>query len=238
MESNLKLEQASETDKNIKYKNLIGELLYISTGTRPDIAYSVNYLSRYQSCYNQTHYKYAMRILKYLYKTKDLKLTYCDTVNSEILDCMVDSDYAGDTVDRKSTTGFLIRLYGNLIFWKTREQSTVTKCSTFAEYTAMSEAVTEILFIKNLLCESFDVNFEKAIKMYEDNSGAIAIAKYGNFTKNSRHIEVQYHFINENYENGLIDIIKIDSSLNLADMLTKSLEKTKFLKNRIALRLI
>ena len=102
----------------------------------------------------------------------------------------------------------------------------------------MSEAVTEILFIKNLLIETFDIKLERPIKLYEDNSGAVAIAKYGNFTKNSKHIEVQYHYINENYENGIIDIVKIDTSLNLADMLTKSLDKTKFVKNRNALKLI
>ena len=95
----------------------------------------------------------------------------------------------------------------------------------------MSEAVTEILFIRNLLCESFNVNFDKPIKMY-DNSGAIQITKFGNFTKNLKHIAVQYHYINENDENGIIDIIKIDSQFNLADILTKSLDKTKFLKNR------
>ncbi|KYN07833.1 Copia protein [Cyphomyrmex costatus] len=238
MEPNLKLDQASEIDERIKYRNLIGKLLYISTGTRPDISYSVNYLSRYQSCYDQTHYKYAMRILKYLYKTKDIKLTYCDDIKGDVLDCMVDSDYAGGNIDRKSTTGFIIRVYGNVIFWKTHKQNTVTKCSTFAEYTAMSEAVTETLFIKNLLSETFDVELEKPINIYEDNSSAIAIAKFGNFTKNSKHIEVQYHFINENYENGIIDIVKVDSNLNLADMLTKGLEKTKFLRNRNALGLI
>lgn len=129
METNLKLEQAKEIDESIQYRNIIGELLYISTGTRPDVAYSVNYLSRYQNCYSRTHYKYAMRVLKYLYKTKDLKLTYYGNVDSEILDCMVDSDYAGDNVDRKSTSGFVIRLFGNLIFWKTHKQNTVTKCS-------------------------------------------------------------------------------------------------------------
>ena len=238
MESNLPLEQANEINERIKYRNLIGELLYVSTGTRPDIAYSVNYFSRYQSCYDQRHFKYAMRILKYLFKTKDLKLTYYNNVDSEVLDSMVDSDYAGDNVARKSTTGFIIRLYGNLIFWKTHKQSTVTKCSTFAEYTAISEAVTESLFIRNLLCKSFNVKFNKPIKMFEDNSGAIAMAKFGNFTKNSKHIEVQYHYINENYENGIIDVVKIDSKFNLADMLTKSLDKTKFLQNRKALRVI
>ena len=151
---------------------------------------------------------------------------------------MVDSDYAGDNIDRKSTTGFIIRLYGNLIFWKTHKQNNVTKSSTFTEYTVMSEAVTEILFIRNLLIESFDVKFERPIKLYEDNSAAVKIGKYGNFTKNSKHIEVQYHYINENYENGTMDIVKIDTSLNLADMLTKSLDKTKFVKNRNALKLI
>ena len=236
METNLKLDQASEIDETIKYRNLIGELLYISSGTRPDISYSVNYLSRYQSCYDQTHYKYAMRVLKYVYKTKDLKLTYCDNINSEILDCMVDSDFAGDNVDRKSTSGYVIRLYGNVIFWKTHKQGAVTKCSTFAEYVALSEAVSEILFIRNLLSESFDVNLYDPTTIYEDNSGAIAIAKFGNFTPNSKHIEVQYHCINENYEMGEIDIEKVDSKFNLADILTKSLDKTKFLNNRRVLK--
>ena len=238
MEANLKLGQAKEIDKSIKIRNLIGELLYISIGMRPDITYPVNYLSRYQSCYDAMHYKYAMRILKYYYKTKDLKLTFYDNLEYEMLDCMVDSDYAGDNIDRKSTTGLTIRLYGNLIFCKTYKQNNVTKCSTFVEYTAMSEAVTEILFIRNLLTESFDIKFESPIKLYEVNSGAVVIAKYGNFTKNSKQIEVQYHYINENYENVIIDIVKIDTSLNLADILTKSLDKTKFVKNRNALKLI
>ena len=59
--------------------------------------------------------------------------------------------------------------------------------------------LTESLFIRNLLTKSFDVKFRRPIKLYEDNSGEVAIAKYGNFTKNSKHIEVQYHYINENY---------------------------------------
>ena len=61
MEANLKLEPATKVnDDKIKYRNLIGELLYISTGTRPDIAFSINYLCRFQSSYNDTHYKYAL----------------------------------------------------------------------------------------------------------------------------------------------------------------------------------
>ena len=183
MEANLKLEQANKTDETIKYRNLIGELLYISTGTRLHITYSVNYLSRFQSCYDSTHFKYAMRILKYLYKTKHLKLTYRCNSNEDKLDCMVDSDFAGDNIDRKSTTGFVIRMFGNIIYWKAQKQRTVTKNSTFAEYITLSEATTEILFVINLLKDAFNTIFEKPFKIYEDNSCAVVIGKFGNLTK-------------------------------------------------------
>lgn len=150
-----------------------------------------------------------MRILKYLYKTQELKLKFSGNGENEALDCMVDSDYAGDNTDRKSTTGFIVRTDGNLVYWKTHKQKSVSKCSRFAEYTAMSEAVTEILFIRNMLIEIFNAEFENPVKMYEDNSGAVAIVKLGNFTKNSKHIGVQYHYVNENYGNRIIDIVKI-----------------------------
>ncbi|CAH2088680.1 unnamed protein product [Euphydryas editha] len=114
MEINLKLEK-SDINEEIKYRNLIGALLYISSGTRPDISFSVNYLSRFQNSYNEMHFKYALRVLKYVYLTRELKLKYCKSNNADILDCFVDADWAGDIVDRKSTTGFVIRFFGNSI---------------------------------------------------------------------------------------------------------------------------
>lgn len=238
MEANLRIGQAKESDESIRYRNLIGELLYVSAGTRPDISYSVNYLSRFQNCYDATHYKYALRVVKYLYETRDMSLRYSRKENSEKIDCFVDSDHAGDSVDRKSTSGYVIRMGGNAIFWKSKKQNVVVKSSTFAEYVALSEAVTELLFIRNLSNEMFDMKIDAPIKIYEDNSGAVSIAKFGNFTKNSKHIEIQYHYINENYTNKIIDIIKIKSEQNLADILTKALSKDKFIRNRMKLKIL
>ena len=65
----------------------------ISSSTRPDISYSVNYLSRYQNSYNETHWKYAVRILKYLYLTKDLKMNYKRNVNCETIECYVENPH-------------------------------------------------------------------------------------------------------------------------------------------------
>ena len=86
VEQNLKLEPAQDINKNLKYRNLIGAFLYIGSGTRLDVSYSVNYLSRFQNCYDETHYQYALRILKYLCLTKDLKLNYKKNDRADVLE--------------------------------------------------------------------------------------------------------------------------------------------------------
>ena len=202
MESNLKIEKAEIGESDIKYRNLICALLYISSSTRPDISYSINYLSRYQNSY-ETHWKYALRILKYLYLTEDLKISYIRNVNCETIDWCVDADWAGDNVDRKSTSGYVIKVFGNVIDWKSRKQKTVTK-----------------------------------VKIFEDNSGAINIANYGNFTKNSKHIEIHYHYVHESVKENEIVLIKIDSNDNIADIFTKALCKDKFEKFRKLLNIM
>lgn len=73
-------------------------------------------------------------------------------------------------------------LVGNSIHWKTRKQNFVTKSSTYAEYIALSEATTEIVFVINLP-ETFSIDVKNKVKIYEDNSGALAIAKLRNLTK-------------------------------------------------------
>lgn len=111
------------------------------------------------------------------------------------------------------------------------------KSSTFAEYVVLSEAVTEILFVKNICNEAFNLKISSPIKVYEDNSRAVAIAKFRNFTKNSKHIEIQFHYVNEHSQNGVIDIVKVSSGDNMADIFTKELDKQTFLKNRMNINL-
>ena len=86
---------------------------------------------------------------------------------------MVDSDFADDNIDRKSTTGFVIRMFGNIIYWKVQKQKTVTKNSTFAEYIALSEVTTEILFVINLLKDAFNtinsVTWQKSLSTLKYN---------------------------------------------------------------------
>lgn len=82
------------------------------------------------------------------------------------------------------------------MFWKTHKQGSVTKYPTFAEYVALSEAVTEILNVKEFL-KTFDIEISSSIQVYKNNFGAVLIANNRNLTKNSKYIEVHYSFLHE-----------------------------------------
>ena len=75
---------------------------------------------------------------------KDLTINYKTNVNCETIDCYVGADWVGDNVDRKPTFGYVIKVFGNVIDWKSRKQRTATKASTYAEYVALSEADSEV----------------------------------------------------------------------------------------------
>ncbi|CAH2109166.1 unnamed protein product [Euphydryas editha] len=148
MEINLKLEK-SDINEDIKYS-----------------------IYRFQNSYYEMHFKYVLRFLKYVYSTRELKLKYCKSNNADILDCFVDADWAGDIVDRKSTTGFFIRFFGNSISWKSKKQNSVTKSSTFAEYIALSEAVTEVNF------KLFKQGNIEVVKIESENNIAVYLQKH------------------------------------------------------------
>lgn len=139
MKQNLKL-QPGNLNESIKYRNLIGALLYISTCTRSDISFSMNYLSRFQACCDETHYICAKRVLIYFYHTRNMALKFNMNNTENFIDCFVDSNCASDIVDSKSATGIIIHVLGNPIFWKTIKQKTVSHSSTHAEYYALADA--------------------------------------------------------------------------------------------------
>ena len=113
----------------------------------------------------------------------------------------------------------------------------MTKASTYAEYVALSEAVSELKYVIEL-AKVFDIIVNEPIKVYEINSGAINIANYGNFTKTSKHIEIHYHFVHECVKDKMIEVCKINSNENIADIFTKSLCREKFEKSRILLNIV
>jgi len=123
------------------------------TVTRPDISFAVNILSGHQSNASDVHWSLLKRVLRYLKGTEILCLVYSAKKNCDIVVGYYDADFACDTEQRKSTTGYIFQLFGSTIAWSSRKQSTVALSTTDAEYTALASTVSECLWIRGILDE-------------------------------------------------------------------------------------
>ena len=129
----------STSDLQSEYQSVIGSLLYLMLGTRPDICYAVTTMAKYASNPSQEHLQKSLHILKYLAGTPDYALVYTRQ-GGEGLFGYSDSDYAGDPTSRKSTSGYLFKLARASISWRTHTQKVIATSSTMAEYISLSEA--------------------------------------------------------------------------------------------------
>lgn len=224
MEVNLKLDKGQDISSKYPYQQLIGSLMYLSILTRPDISFCVSYLSQFNNCNSEIHWKHAKRVLKYLSYTKSFGLMYVKN-DSDIVG-FVDADWASDTVDRRSYTGFCFIYSGCIVSHECKKQQTVALSSTEAEYMAICEASKEAIFLKNLLHELVNRN-DGPILLYNDNQSAQKLSENCMYHKRSKHIDVRFHFIREAVENKLVKIKYLNTTEMPADLFTKSLCKVK-----------
>ena len=109
--------------KMVPYSLAVGSLQYAQVCTRPDLAFVIGLLDRYQSNSGIEHWRLVKKVLRYLQGTKGLMLTYRRS-DSLHIEGYTDSDYAGD--DRKSTSGYIFTLAGGVISWKSSKQTVTT----------------------------------------------------------------------------------------------------------------
>jgi hypothetical protein len=140
-----------ETDNKL-YRQIIGSLMYLSLGTRPDITYAVNKASQFLENPRKTNWKAAKRIVKYL-KGRINHGLYFPVKQEGHVYAFSDADYAGDVTSRKSTTGIVVKLGTAIIAWKSTRQKIVALSTTEAEYVAACQTVKELIWLKLLLLE-------------------------------------------------------------------------------------
>jgi hypothetical protein len=132
-----------------------------------------------------------------------------------------DSDWAGDSKTRISVTGFILYLMNVPVCWRSKSQKGITLSSTEAEYVVMSEAVKEVKFICNLLCD-IGIEVELPIIVKTDNNGAMFMAQNRSSGVRTRHVDTRYHFVRENLDDGIIKIEFIKSIENQSDIFIKN----------------
>lgn len=226
IECKLNVNKSNVCEERLPFQKLIGSLMYLAVLTRPDIAYSVSYLSQFNNCYSYVHWNYAKRILKYLSQTK----TYCLKYSKESAGLVgfVDADWASDATDRRSYTGFCFTKSGSAISWESKKQRTVALSSCEAEYMALSEACREAIYLQKLEFEI--IGTYNKIVLYNDSQSALKLANNYQSHKRSKHIDVRYHFIREVLRNDIIEARYLSTANMPADLLTKGLPSVKHYK--------
>ena len=210
------------------YQQMIGQMIYPSTRTRPDIAFASGLWAKYMSNPSPMHAKEATRVLRYLNQFPSLALRY-KKGNSSLVGYV---DAAFDNQEgSKSTSGWVFMLAGGPVSWSSKRQSVVAHSSTEAEYYALGAAAREAAWLRELL-EELGFPVEGAVKIHEDNTACMKVANNTVSTTATRmkHIRRCNHYIRDEIEAGRIQVIWIPSEEQAADGLTKALEKSSFEK--------
>ena len=133
-----------------------------------------------------------------------------------------DADWAGCPMDRRSTSGYCVFLGGNLVSWKSKKQTVISRSSAEAEYRAMANVAGELQWIRMLLAE-IGLPMTGSSTLCCDNQSAIHIASNPVFHERTKHIEVDCHFVREKVNCGDIQLAHTRSEEQLADIFTKPL---------------
>ncbi|CAM8908670.1 unnamed protein product [Rhodiola kirilowii] len=218
--------EEKEKMADIPYDVVVESVMYCMLCTRPDLAFAISVLSRFMANPSENHWHAMKFLLKYLNNTKNLGLVYaCNGQKSDLFG-YVDSDYASNRDNRKSTTGLFFTWFGNCISWKSQLQSVVALSSTEAEFIAATEAAKEAVWLKGLLSEITLTDYVPLI--YSDSQSALHLCRDPVYLERSKHIDVRLHFIRDMVEKVMIRIEKILGDINPADFGTKVVPYVKF----------
>ncbi|RVW82220.1 Retrovirus-related Pol polyprotein from transposon RE1 [Vitis vinifera] len=198
----VELNQVS-TDKG-RYQRLVGRLMYLAH-TRPDLAYALSVVSQYMHNPGEQHMNAVMRILRYLKNAPGKGILFAKNVDHQSIEVYTDADWAGAVDDRRSTSGYFTFVGGNLVTWKSKKQNVIARSSAEAEFRGMALGLCEALWLRLLLQDL--VQHDR-----------------------TKHVEVDRFFIKEKLDDKIVELPKIQSEDQLADILTKVVSSQVFSK--------
>jgi len=142
------------------YRQVVGSLMYLMQGTRPDIAFSVGLVSRFLSAPRESHWSVVKQIVRYISGTLDLGISG-----------YADADWGNDLNTRRSVSGYCFIIGNGVVSWRSKRQSLVSRSSTEAEYISASEATAEAVWLRGLLGD-MGCPQDNPVGIFEDNRGA------------------------------------------------------------------
>lgn len=227
-----------ESMRDVPYSEAVGSLLYLARGTRPDIAYSVAFLSRFVANPGRAHWQAVKHLFRYLQGTKDLRLVYRGDQFSVTELFRVFSDSAhGDSIDTgRSTSGYLLTIGGGAVSWSSRLQTLVAQSTTEAEYIAAVDAGREAVWMRNLLQE-LGYSLSGPTVLHMDNQSAISVAKNPEHHGRMKHLDLRFFWLRDQVKAGLLVPRFVGTENMPADILTKALDVQRVERCRVSMGL-
>jgi len=242
MDPNVKLDLAKDRgEKELKditdYQVVVGSLMYVALEPWPDISYAVAALSRYNSQPFTSHMTAAKRVLQYLKSTADYLLHFTGNgigISTDIDNSLVgysDSNWANDSVDRKSQGGHVFLGSNGAVSWQSRKQGLITMSTLKAEFITCSEASTEAKWLLQLQKDIRGSQRDSLLLPINcDNQGALTLITTGIIKARTKHIDVCYHNSQDLHKRRIVNYSHVHMNENVADILTKALTKDKHTK--------
>ncbi|GJR95434.1 retrovirus-related pol polyprotein from transposon TNT 1-94 [Tanacetum coccineum] len=215
--------QGTQVDATL-YHGMIGSLMYL-TSSRPDLIHAVCLCARYQAKPTKKHLQAVKRIFQYLKGTINMGLWYSKDTGMS-LTAYADADHAGCQDTRRSTSGSAQFLGDKLVSWSSKNQKCTAISITEAEYIALSGCCAQILWMRSQLTD-YGFQFNK-IPLYCDNKSAIALCCNNVQHSRAKHIDIRYHFIKEQVENGIVELYFVRTEYLLDDIFTNPLPRERF----------
>ena len=229
------------------YRRAIGKLNYLEKSSRPDIAYAVHQCARFCEEPREQHIQAVIHLAKYLKGTRNEGILL-DPDKNKSFEVWVDADFSGnwnkataedDVSTSKSRSGYVLT-YGKCpISWTSKLQTQIALSSCEAEYIALSQALRDAIPVIRLLQELKDREFggeytkpKVFCKVFEDNTGALALAMVPKMRPRTKHINLVYHHFREYVRNGMVEVVSVGTKDQIADVFTKPLPKNDFVKFR------
>ena len=222
----------------VPYSEAVGSLLYLARGTRPDIAYSVAFLSRFVANPGRAHWQAVKHLFRYLQGTKDLRLVYRgNQFNAQDVFRTFSDAAHGDSIDTgRSTSGYLLTIGGGAVSWSSRLQSLVAQSTTEAEYIAAVDAGREAVWMRNLLTElGYTLDGPSVLNM--DNQSAISVAKNPEHHGRMKHLDLRFFWLRDQVKAGLLAPHFVGTENMPADILTKALDVARVVRSRTSMGL-
>jgi hypothetical protein len=194
MEPKLKLSRESYAPPidGMLYRSLVGSLRYL-VNTRPDISYSVGYVSRFMEKPTQEHLEVVKRIIRYIAGTIRYGVQYGREEEWKLIG-FSDSDLSGDVDTRKCTSGIIFFLGYSHVSWKSQKQKVVALSFCEAEYIAAATTTCQSIWLARLLGDLKNTTVE-AVGLKVDNKSVLALIKNSVFYERSKHIQTRFQFI-------------------------------------------